>query len=339
MRVFTTIAATMIIGLGSTSILALQGVIQQRVTFADNLDPYFGSFEVELFRDRDSRRTLGQSVPARGNVASANSWTELEAQTTGTGYLYVSCTEDCESGNFNNGEGIQTNTLSVGSDISRARPRVALILTDSMGQCEVQVRQKTWHRVEMQFNRNGADQQQKTFDFAICSVDVSDTTNRTTLVWSGTTATARTVGGSISVGLDGKTPQVQAGGEWSQTVDQGADSAHVVAEGDFNNTRTLVLGFGGQMEVVLPISVWMTPYASVADKNSYSICYDHCTIQGDASYGTVIGFGVITLLKNNDGSDAGRTVRFNGATLGDPRRLDDIYPVNPWNVYLVPQHP
>lgn len=34
--------------------------------------------------------------------------------------------------------------------------------------------------------------------------------------------------------------------------------------------------------------------------------------------------GKITLIKNNDKSDANRLVRFNGAQLGDPRRTDDV---------------
>ena len=218
--------------------------------------------------------------------------------------------------------------------VATAKPKVSLVLADSVGSCEVEVRQKTFHRVKMDFERNDADDQDKVFSFTVLSVDVSGSTCRTSLDWSGSTAKSSTAGGSLAVGVNGQGLSGQASGSWSQAVNQGVDNIVIVAEADYDRKRTVTLG-PGLPSHTFAISVTMDPSASIKDNNSVGLP-DSAHLKGYGDYGTVICLGKITLIANNDGTRT-NTVKFNGAEPGDPRNIDDVAPDHPQNLPVIPK--
>lgn len=318
------------------SAMALQGVIEQAISFKDDKQVHY-SFTVSLKRDPNPVHAYGYSnFTSRGGFGWADANWKGYAESTAAGTVEASCTEDLDNGNFNGGEGVTTPALQ-GTLIAKSAPKLSLVLTDSQGSCEVEVRQKTFHQVTMKFERNDADNQDKTFKFTIASVDVAGTTNRTSLNWSGSTATSSALGGGLGVGVDGQGITAQASGTWSQTVDQGVDSIVVVAEGDFDHRRSVTLS-PGILEHTFAISVAMDPSASIKDRNSFTYFWDRSVLSGEASYGAVVFIGKITLTANNDKSPA-KTVKFNGAEPGDPRSTNDVASDNAQNQPVIPKQP
>lgn len=148
--------------------------------------------------------------------------------------------------------------------------------------------------------------------------------------WSNATATSTTVGVGVVFKVDdGEVQEVQGSLSWSQNVNQGVDGfEHLAASRVSAATKRLIVEAMGPGDLAcdFPITVDCGVHwnLNTVDDNWAEYIPDASTLEGKATYKSVIGFGKITVTRNADQTtDACPTQWHDGTDLGNPELTGD----------------
>jgi hypothetical protein len=320
-------AIAALVGIASTVVVALQGVVEQTIEMPDAIYAYT-STEVQLEADAfDVNQDNEMAISANPTYTSWASYTfYTDGQHCSNAETSVGVFELLDDGNCSGGAGMQT-TKTLQQTYDADVVTVHFVPHDNpYGSVKVELIQKTYVTVWIKFSRQSADNQIKYYYFRVVNTLIDESLQETSFEWSESTVTSTSSGVGVELSIDG---EVTVSTPWSDTVDQGTDGfEHIAASRIDPVQREIVFVAAGHGDPPqareVTVDCGFNWNLNTVDENDWEVSCQNSKLEGKAFCYPVIGFGRITILKNTNGTTLGCPLEWHpGTDIGNPELEDD----------------